>query len=58
MVIDMYALRVKDRVKVKDGSVREVTANMEDGQWVETGSLDEADDHELTHAEDIIEKTA
>ena len=54
-MLNLYEIKVGQRLKLKDGRVCTVTENMEDGQWLEAVPDDsgEGDEPELVHAQDI-----
>jgi hypothetical protein len=59
-MIDVAAVKVGTRLKLREGVVAEVTENMEDGQWLQVRYLEsperpaEVGAVELCHAQDII----
>ena len=54
-MLNLYTVKVGDRLRLKDGRVVEVIENMGDGQWVEVKVLEGAaeDGDELVHSQDI-----
>lgn len=59
-MIDVAAVKVGTRLQLQEGVVAEVTANMEDGQWLQVRYLQspgrpaEVGAVELCHAQDIV----
>ena len=59
-MLDLMTLKPGDRLLLQKGIVAEVTANMDDGQWVEVrlieapGRPSEVGAVELCHAQDIV----
>jgi hypothetical protein len=59
-MIDVMAIKVGTRLKLREGLVAEVVENMDDGQWLQVRYLevpDRPDDvgaTELCHAQDIV----
>lgn len=59
-MIDVMAIKVGTRLKLRDGLVAEVTENMEDGQWLQVRYLEspgrptDVGAVELCHAQDVV----
>jgi hypothetical protein len=59
-MIDLTAIKVGTKLKLREGVVAEVTENMDDGQWLQVRYLEspgrpaEVGAVELCHAQDII----
>ena len=51
--MDLYELKLGDRVRTVDGAVVEIVAETEDGQWIRVRYIDSPDDPELVGTEDL-----
>jgi preprotein translocase subunit YajC len=51
--MDLYELKVGDRVRTVDGNIAEITALTEDGAWIRVKYIDSLENAELINTEDL-----
>ncbi len=51
--MDLYELKVGDRVRTIDGSLAEIVADTQDGRWIKVRYLEGTEDTGLIGTEDL-----